>query len=92
MESYTNSQQDAIQSTYFGQDTFLTFTACGYTKEDGILVIISEISNISRLGSMICLEVVKKIEEVWGQNLLEKELIWYYNERHGKGPWIGLEA
>ena len=29
-ESYNNTQQDEIQSAYFGNSTFSIFTACGY--------------------------------------------------------------
>ena len=31
-ESYKNSQQNEIQSAYFGNSTFSIFTACCYTK------------------------------------------------------------
>lgn len=82
-ESYSNIQQDAIQSSYFGQQTFSIFTACGYTKleedehvKNDNVVVISEHSDHSRVGSMACLvSVVEKIEQIH-QKQYPKLIIW----------------
>ena len=34
-ESYNNTQQDEIQSAYFGNSNFSIFTACGYILNNG---------------------------------------------------------
>ena len=61
-ESYKNSQQNKIQSAYFGNNTFSIFTACYYTKllEDGGLkkfsiVVDSERKEHNRAAVLTCL-------------------------------------
>ena len=68
-ESYKNSQQDEIQSAYFGNNTFSIFTACCYTKsigtedaEDGMkkdsFVVVSESNDHNRAAALTCLKKV----------------------------------
>ena len=122
-ESYTNSQQDAIQSAYFGQQSFSIFTACTYSRENEAFVndnviVVSESPDHSRMCSMSCVqEVVSKVEYIRGRSFDKliiwsngcasqfrskyvffiltkifagKSLSWYYNERQGKGPMVGI--
>ena len=71
-ESYKNSQQNKIQSAYFGNSTFSIFTACCYTKslEDGGLkkdptVVVSESEEHNRAATLTSLnKVIEKPEEV----------------------------
>ena len=71
-ESYKNSQQNEIQSAYFGNSTFSTFTACCYTtsldngglKKNSIIGI-KESKGHNRAASLTCLKkVVDKAEEI----------------------------
>ena len=71
-ESYKNSQQNEIQSAYFGNSTFSTFTACCYTtsldngglKKNSIIGI-KESKEHNRAASLTCLKkVVDKAEEI----------------------------
>ena len=63
-ESYVNTQQQEIQSAYFGHSTFSIFTACCYLRrEDGKLVnenvtIVSEASDHSRIAAFTCINKV----------------------------------
>lgn len=64
-ESYSNEQQDSIQSAYFGHDNFSLFTACCYARETegGELkkhnfVIVSEASDHSRIAAQSCIRHV----------------------------------
>ena len=57
-ESYNNTQQDEIQSAYFGQLNFSIFTSCSYYREaeQGNLAkipiaVISESSDHSRIAA-----------------------------------------
>ena len=67
-----NSQQNEIQSAYFGNSTFSIFTACYYTKtlEDGGLkkdsiVVVSESKEHNRAAALTCLKkVIKRAEEI----------------------------
>ena len=63
-ENYVNTQQEEIQSAYFGHSTFSIFTACCYLKgEDGKLVnenvaVVSEASDHSRIAAFTCINKV----------------------------------
>ena len=67
-----NSQQNEIQSAYFGNSTFSIFTACCYTEslEDGGLqkdptVVVSESEEHNRAATLTSLnKVIEKPEEV----------------------------
>ena len=81
-ESYKNTQQNAIQSAYFGAECFSIFTAVGYSKdEDNALVhdnviVVSEVSDHSRIGSLTCLDkVVAEIEAKRGKKF-DEIIVW----------------
>ena len=65
-ESYKNSQQNEIQSAYFGKSTFSIFTAVCYTKflDDGAglkkdsIVVVSESKDHNRAAALTCLKNV----------------------------------
>ena len=72
-ESYKNSQQNEIQSAYFGNTAFSIFTACCYTKsldDDGGLkkdsiFVISESKEHGRAAAITCVKkVIEKAEEI----------------------------
>ena len=68
-ESYNNTQQDEIQSAYFGNSTFSIFTACGYIFNNGrelskrSVAVIGESSDHSRIAALICVDMVLKETE-----------------------------
>ena len=68
-ESYRNDQQNEIQSTYFGNQSFSLFTSCCYFKgatseirNESVVVVmensIIEIIDNNRITSMSCLKKV----------------------------------
>ena len=67
-ESYRNDQQNEIQSTYFGNQSFALFTSCCYFKgatgeiRNKSFVVVTENSNHNRITSMSCLK--KEIDTV----------------------------
>ena len=71
-ESYKKSQQNEIQSAYFGNSTFSIFTACCYTKsmdngglKKDSIVVVNESKEHNRAVALACLEkVVEKAEEI----------------------------
>ena len=61
-ESYKNDQQDAIQSTYFGNQCLRIFTACCYAKNpnnnnvrNNNVIVVTESSDHDKVASMSCL-------------------------------------
>ena len=63
--SYNNTQQDEIQSAYFGQQNFNIFTSCSYYHEakQGDLAkipmtVISKSSDQSRIAAFTCTNVI----------------------------------
>ena len=72
-ESYKSSQQNEIQSAYFGNTIFKIFTACCYTKpldDDGDLkkdsiIVISEDKDHDRAAAITCVKkVIEKAKEI----------------------------
>ena len=71
-ESYKNNQQDVIQSAYFGNQCFRTFTACCYAESphnndvrNNKAIVATESSDHDRIASMSCLQkVAHKIEHM----------------------------
>ena len=64
-ENYKATQQNEVQSAYFGSRTFTLFTACVYHREDGQLqklsvTVTTEASSNKRSTSMGCLNKVNK--------------------------------
>ena len=63
-ESYRNDQQNEIQSTYFGNQSFSLFTSCCYFKgatseiRNENVVVVMENSDHNRITSMSCLKKV----------------------------------
>ena len=63
-ESYRNDQQNEIQSTYFGNQSFSLFTSCCYFKgatseiRNESVVVVMENSDNNRITSMSCLKKV----------------------------------
>ena len=63
-ESYRNNQQNEVQSTYFGNQSFWLFTSCCYFKgvtskiRNESLVLVTENSDHNRITSMSCLKKV----------------------------------
>ena len=83
-ESYQNTQQDEIQSAYFGNPTFSIFTACCYTKsldndeslKKDSMVVISESREHNRAAALTCLQkVIMKAEEVNAADF-QKIYVW----------------
>lgn len=68
-DSYTNYQQNATKSVYFGQENFSIFTVVWYCKKNKHLVndrtvVVSDVSDHFWVGSMSYLDKVgMKIEE-----------------------------
>jgi len=82
-ESYKNSQQNEIQSAYFGNSTFSIFTAFCYTKYDGELkkdsiVVISESKEHDRAAALTCLK--KVIEKAEAINIASYETIYIWSD------------
>ena len=62
-ESYKNDQQDAIQSAYFGNQSFSIIVTCCYFNIDGKIkssnvIVVTERLDHDRVASMTCLEKV----------------------------------
>ena len=82
-ESYKNSQQNEIQSAYFGNSTFSIFTACCYRKslDNGGLkkdstVVVSNSKEHNRATALTCLkEVVEKAEQI-NVAKYDKIIVW----------------
>ena len=70
-ESYNNTQQDEIQSAYFGQQNFSIFTSYSYYREAEqrdlakiSIAVISESSNHSRIAAFTCTNaIVNKLKK-----------------------------
>ena len=84
-ESYKNSQQNEIQSAYFWNCTFSTFTACCYKKSlhNGLkkdtIVVLNESKEHNKAASLTCLKkVIKKAEEI---NVAKYDKIIVWNDR-----------
>ena len=79
-ESYNNTQQDGIQSAYFGNSTFSIFTACGYILDNGrelskrFVAVIGESSGHSRIATLTCLDMVLK--EIEKETEVKKLIVW----------------
>jgi len=64
-----NSQQNEVQSAYFGQQNFSIFTSCSYYRDSGEdnltkvpMAVISESNDHSRIAAFSC--IVAIIEEL----------------------------
>ena len=83
---HKNSQQNKIQSTFFGNSTFSIFTACCYTKslDNGDLkrdfvLVVNESKEHNRAAALPCLKkVVEKAEEI---NLVKYDTIIVWRDR-----------
>ena len=68
-ENYRNDQQDEIQTTYFGHQSFSLFTSCCYYKDEEnnlqpkSIVVVTENSDHNRVTSMSSLKAVVEIAE-----------------------------
>ena len=72
-ESYSNSQQDEVQSAYFGQQNFSIFTSCSYYRNSG--EVISESNNHSRIAAFSCIvTIVDELKKL--TNKLRKVILW----------------
>ena len=74
-ESYTNDQQNEIQSAYFGNQSFSLFTSCCYFKgvtseiKNKSVVVLTENSDHNRITSMSCLKkVIDTVETEYGKS------------------------
>ena len=79
-ENYSNIQQSEIQSTYFGHDSFSTFTACCYLRKDGDLInenitTTSEASDHSRIAAFTCIN--KVFDFVWEKHNFPPEVTFH---------------
>ena len=82
-ESYKNSQQNEIQSAYFGNSTFSIFTACCYTKsldngglKKDSIVVVNDSKEHNRAAALTCLKkVVEKAEEI-NVAKYDKIIVW----------------
>ena len=61
-KSYSNSQQDEVQSAYCGQQSFSIFTACSYYSDSGEgnltkvpMAVISKSNDHSRITELSCI-------------------------------------
>ena len=65
-ENYNNTQQDEIQSAYFGNSTFSIFTTCDYILNNGrelskrSAAVVGESSDHSRIAALTCVDMVLK--------------------------------
>ena len=81
-ESYNNTQQEEIQSAYFGNSTFSIFTACGYILNNGrelskrSVAVIGETSDHSRIAALTCIGMVLKEIEKKTKNEVKKLIVW----------------
>ena len=73
--SYRNDQQNEIQSTYFGNQSFSLFTLCCYFKgatseiRNKSVVVVTENSDHNRITSMSCLKkVIDTVETECGKS------------------------
>ena len=63
-ENYEDTEQDEIQSAYFGHNSFSIFTACCYTRRiDGTLLnenftVTSEATDDSRIAAFSCINLI----------------------------------
>ena len=79
-ESYNNTQQDGIQSAYFGNSTFSIFTACGYILNNGrelskrFVAVVGESSGHSRIAALTCLDMMLK--EIEKETEVKKLIVW----------------
>jgi len=79
-ESYSNAQQDEIQSAYFGQQNFSIFTSCSYYRDHGELKnvpmsIISESNDHSRIAAFSCVTtIVNEMKRLIGS--IERVIMW----------------
>ena len=81
-ESYSNKQQDEVQSAYFGNTNFSLFTACGYYhSSDGKLckvpiTVVSESNDHSRIAAFSCVSKVIEILENVMPNPMKTIFVW----------------
>ena len=74
-KSYSNSQQDEVQSAYFGQQNFSIFTSCSYYRDSGEvsltkvpLVVTSESNDHSRITAFSCIvTIVDELKKLMGE-------------------------
>ena len=81
-ENYNNTQQDEIQSVYFGQQNFSIFTCCSYygKSEQGNLAkipiaVINESSDYSRRAAFTCTNAIVNEFKKRMQDSLKKVIL-----------------
>ena len=78
--SYNSTQQDEIQSAYFGKSKFSIFTASGYIfdyrKEfsQRSVPVFSEWNTYSRIAALTCVDMVLK--EIEKKHDIRKFMVW----------------
>ena len=81
-ESYSNSQQDEVQSAYFGQQNFSISTSCSYYRgsgEDNLtkvpMAVISESNHHSRIAAFsYIVTIFDELKKMMGE--LRKVILW----------------
>lgn len=79
-ESYSNAQQDEIQSAYFGKQNFSIFTSCSYYRDHEELKkvpmsVISESNDHSRIAAFSCvITIVNELKRLVGP--IERVILW----------------
>ena len=81
-ESYSNLEQDEVQSAYFGQQNFSIFTSCSYycdSGEDNLAKVpvagIRESNDHSRIAAFSCIvTTVDELKKLKGE--LRKVILW----------------
>ena len=83
-ESYTNDQQNEIQSAYFGNQSFSLFTSCCYFKDaanwirNESVVVVTKNSDRNRITPMSCLKkVIGTVDTEWGKSFTNVVEWWY---------------
>ena len=81
-ESYRNSQQDEVQSAYFGQQNFSIFTSCSNYRDSGEdnltkvpMAVISESNHHSTIAAFSCIvTIVDELKKLMGE--LSQMILW----------------
>ena len=79
-ESYRNSQQDEVQSAYFGQQNFSIFTCCSNYRDSGEdsltkvpMAVISESNDHSKIAAFSCIVTIE-LRKLMGE--LSQMILW----------------
>ena len=78
-ESYNDTQQDEIQSAYFGNLIFSIFADCGYILNNGkelfkrSVAVVGKSSDHSRMAALTCVDMVLKIKK---ETEVKKLIVW----------------